>query len=64
MRKTLLRASLTCLGRLEEGNPAELRVSADACDVSCDGIRLEDRPLFDGKGEGEHKVVKKTQTVD
>lgn len=52
MCKTRMRASLTCLSRLEEGNPAELSVSAHACDVSCDGIRLEDRPLFGGRKRG------------
>lgn len=40
---------LTCLRRLEEGNAVQLRVSAHACNVSCDGIRLEDRALSEDR---------------
>lgn len=51
------RESATCLCRLEEGNPVQLRVSAHACNVSCDGIRLEDRAL-PNNGETENGVLK------
>lgn len=37
--------SITCLSGLEEGDTVELGVATHACNISSDGVRLEDVPL-------------------